>query len=72
VPALCPIAPRLLDLPTAAGYLGISPWTARDLEASGMLRRVRIPLPNGSELRKVLFDRDDLDRLIAVWKDPVR
>jgi len=47
----------------------VSAWTIRDLEATGVLARVRIPLPNGGELRKVLFDREDLDRLIARWKE---
>jgi hypothetical protein len=60
---------RLLDLNTAAAYLGLSPWTLRDLEARGVLPRVRVPLPNGGELRKLLFDRADLDRLIERWKD---
>ena len=64
-----PLYPRLLDLPTAANYLGLSPWTVRDLEASGSLQRVRIPLPHAGELRKLLFDRADLDRLIDQWKD---
>ena len=71
VPALCPITPRLLDLSAAALYLSVSAWTVRDLEAAGVLPRVRIPLPDRGELRRVLFDKDDLDRLIAVWKDPV-
>lgn len=62
------IAPRLLDLRTAAAYLGVSDWTVRDLEAAGTLRRVRIPLPNHGELRKLLFDRTDLDRLVDAWK----
>lgn len=39
------------------------------LDAASVLRRVRIPLPRGGELRKLLFDRTDLDRLIEVWKD---
>ena len=69
VPQLCPVEPRLLDLPTAAGYLSVSPWTVRDLEAAGLMARVRVPLPGGGELRKLLFDRQDLDRLIAAWKD---
>ena len=64
-----PLSPRLLDLPTAASYLGLSPWTVRDLEAAGSLQRVRIPLPHAGELRKLLFDRADLDRLIEQWKD---
>ena len=61
---------RLLDLQQAAEYLGVSPWTVRDLEASGVIPRVAIPLPNGRELRKLLFDRADLDRLIESWKLP--
>lgn len=64
-----PILPRLLDLARTASYLGVSHWTVRDLEAAGILPRVRVPLPNRGELRKLLFDREDLDRLIDVWKD---
>jgi hypothetical protein len=47
----------------------VSVWTVRDLETAGMLPRVRIPLPNGGELRKLLFDRADLDRLVETWKE---
>ena len=62
-------ARRLLDLEQTAIYLGdISPWTVRDLEAAGVLQRVRIPTRHG-ELRKILFDMHDLDRLIASWKE---
>ncbi len=60
--------PRLLELDASAAYLGVSPWTIRDLEAAGTLRRVRVPLANGGELRKLLFDRADLDRLVDAWK----
>ena len=67
VPGLCP--PRLLDLGATGAYLGVSGWTVRDLEAAGILRRVRVPLPNGGELRKLLFDKNDLDALIESWKD---
>jgi hypothetical protein len=63
------IGPRLLDLDAAATYLSVSPWTVRDLEAAGVLPRVRVPLPDGRELRKLLFDKADLDRLIGAWKD---
>jgi hypothetical protein len=63
------VTPRLLDLEAAATYLSVSPWTVRDLEAKGVLPRVRVPLPDGGELRKLLFDRADLDRLIDAWKD---
>ena len=64
-----PVSPRLLDLHTAAAYLGVSEWTVRDLEAAGILPRIRIPLPNAGELRKLLFDRTDLDCLIDGWKE---
>jgi hypothetical protein len=66
LPGLCP---RLLDLGGTAAYLGVSGWTVRDLEAAGELRRVRIPVGPGRELRKLLFDRQDLDRLLETWKD---
>ena len=66
--AVASIPPRLLDLPATAAYLGLSEWTVRDLEANGTLRRVSIPLPRGRELRKLLFDRTDLDRLVEAWK----
>src|SRR5205809_7547972 len=29
---------------------------------------VRVPLPGGAELRKLLFDKVELDRLIDAWK----
>lgn len=67
--AASPIPSRLLDLAATAVYLNVSGWTVRDLEAAGVLRRVRIPLPRGGELRRLLFDRQDLDELIAAWKD---
>ena len=63
-----PIAPRLLDLKTAAAYMSMSPWTLREIPAD-VLPRVRVPLLGGRELRKLLFDRNDLDRLIAAWKE---
>jgi hypothetical protein len=63
------LPPRLLDLHAAATYLGVSPWTIRDLEAAGVLPRVRVPLPGGRELRKLLFDKADLDQLIKAWKE---
>lgn len=64
-----PIGPRLLDLHAASAYLGVSIWKLRELEAVGTVPRIRIPLPNAGELRKLLFDRADLDRLIDGWKD---
>ncbi len=64
-----PLTPRLLNLHSTAAYLGLSQWTVRDLEAGGLLQRIRIPLPNQGELRKLVFDRMDLDRLIQTWKE---
>ena len=67
--AIAPVHPRLLDLHGTAAYLGVSAWTIRDLESAGVLLRVRLPLPNRKELRKILFDIQDLDRLIDTWKE---
>lgn len=77
--ATAPLA-RLLDVEAAAVYLGISPWTVRDLHAAGRLPRVRLPagqpkrrkgrLPSArDELRRLLFDRGDLDRLVEAGKE---
>jgi hypothetical protein len=68
-PALPASEGRLLDVRAAARYLGLAVWTVRELEWQGILPRVRIPLPGGKDLRKLLLDRVDLDRLIAAWKD---
>jgi excisionase family DNA binding protein len=51
--------PRLLDVAAAAEYLGVSAWTVRDLVERGSLARVALP-----GVRRLLFDRYDLDRLI--------
>ena len=67
--AFAPMRPRLLDVHATAIYLGVSQWTVRDILAGGILSRVRVPLPNHRELRKLLFDRNDLDRLIETWKE---
>jgi len=64
-----PVRSRLLDLDQTAQYLGISAWTVRDLVANGILRRVSIPVGGGRELRKLLFDKAELDRLIEAWKE---
>jgi hypothetical protein len=34
-----------------------------------VLRRVRVPLPNGADVRRLLFDVRDLDDIIERWKD---
>jgi excisionase family DNA binding protein len=53
---------RLLALPEAAAYLGLSPWTVRELQWKGKLPRVDLG-------RKLLFDRADLDALIERQKE---
>ena len=64
------IAPRLFDVEAAAAYLGgISVWTVRDLHAAGRLPRVRLPLAGAGELRRLLFAREDLDRLVDCSKE---
>jgi len=67
-PSPPPLDPRLLDIVQAARYLSVSPWTIRNLEWSGLLPRVWIPLADGRDLRKLLFDRINLDRLIESWR----
>jgi hypothetical protein len=54
--------PRLLGVGQAAVYLSLSPWTIRDLVASGQLRPVRLNVA-GRELRRLLLDRQDLDHI---------
>jgi len=66
---VAPITPRLLTLHGAAAYLGLSVWKVRELEAAKVLRRVRLPVGNGSELRKLLFDRVELDAVIEQSKE---
>ena len=68
-PSSSTLAPRLLDVESAAIYLSVKPGTVRGLVHGGVLRRVRIPLPDHGELRRVLLDRADLDRLVEAWKE---
>jgi excisionase family DNA binding protein len=60
---------RLLTVREAAAYLGVSRWSLREIEWAGKLKRVRIPLSGDGGLRRVLYDRADLDRLIKSWKE---
>ena len=63
---------RLMDLRTAAAYLGCSYWTLRDLVVSGHVPAVRIPSPranDGRAMRRILIDTRDLDTLIERWKE---
>ena len=64
---------RLLDVAMTAAYLSLKDDdTVRELDASGVLTpaRVLIPGAGGRPLRKVLFDRLELDRLVAGWRAP--
>jgi excisionase family DNA binding protein len=54
---------RLLGFDAAASYLNVKGQTIRRLIARGVLQPVRIPT-----LRRVLFDRQDLDSLIEAGK----
>jgi excisionase family DNA binding protein len=59
---------RLVDLQSAARLLHVSRWTIRRLVDSGQLPVVRLPFRD-SHVRRVLFDRADLERLIARSKE---
>lgn len=63
------VSGRLLSLDAAADYLGVSYWTVRDLVASGTIPRVRLPVGGARDLRRVLVDRVDLDRLVERSKE---
>jgi len=58
---------RLLNLKESAVYLGISTDCLRSMEDAGVLSRVR--LWNGqAEVRRLLYDIRDLDKLIEASK----
>jgi excisionase family DNA binding protein len=57
---------RLLGLDAAAGYLSVDAMTIRRLIGRGCLNPVRL-----EGVRRVLIDREDLDRLIATGKADV-
>jgi Helix-turn-helix domain len=58
---------RLLDVKAAAKYLGVSWRTVRELP----IPRVRLEVAGGREVRRILFDRRDLDAWIERQKDRV-
>ena len=60
------ITPRLVDIKTAAKYLGCAIWTLRDLEWRGELPAVR------NLGRRLLFDVRDLDRLVEQRKGRIQ
>ena len=61
--------PRLLSLEATAAYLSVSPWTVRSWWAAGMLHAVKPVLASGKSFRRLLFDRAELDQLIATWRE---
>jgi len=54
---------RLMSFDASAKYCGLTGQSLRRLMSRGILRPVRIPT-----LRRVLFDRQDLDELIETGK----
>ena len=69
------VLPRLLNLRAAAQYLGCSYWSVRDWVLAGLIPTVVLPPLRPREggcpkttLRRVLIDRDDLDRFIDARK----
>jgi hypothetical protein len=68
--ALAAMTPRLMDLRTSERYSSLSTWTLRTLIENGTLRRVVVPMGPDRDVRRILLDRADLDRLIESWKAP--
>jgi hypothetical protein len=65
---LASFVPRLLDVKAACAYLGVSRWTLDDLRVRGTLLPVTLPGlaedGSGRRLRRVLYDRHDLDAFV--------
>ena len=64
-PSCAPPGPRLLTRQQAADYLNLSPDMLDRLTQQGELPRVQLALGNRN-IRKVLYDRADLDRLVEL------
>jgi hypothetical protein len=58
----------LLSPEQSAAYLNIGRDAVYGLLATGVLAKVVIPGRAGSDVRRTLIDRHDLDRLVEVWK----
>ncbi len=56
-PCIVPGVQRLYSVKEAASYLRLSPWTVRSLGWNGEIPQVKIG-------RRVLYDREDLNRFI--------
>ena len=65
-------SPQLIDTKTAAALLGISVWTVRRLIDSGALPTVKIPATQGRDVRRILIDRTDIERVVQTWKQQER
>jgi hypothetical protein len=66
------LPPRLLDVHAAAKYLSVSQWAIRDLHAAGKLPRVRLALDGDREVRRLLFDLNDLNKLVDRSREDAR
>jgi excisionase family DNA binding protein len=64
-PSCAAPGPRLLTRQQAADYLNLSSDLLDRLTQQGELRRVQLTLGNRT-VRKVLYDRADLDRLVEL------
>jgi excisionase family DNA binding protein len=64
-PSCAPPGPRLLTRQQAADYLSLSSDMIDRLTQQGELRRVQLTLGDRT-VRKVLYDRADLDRLVEL------
>ena len=64
-PSCAPPGPRLLTRQQAAKYLSLSSDILDRLTQQGELPRVQLLLGNRS-IRRVLYDRADLDRLVEL------
>ena len=59
--------PRLLDLETAANYLGVSQSTVRAWLDEGKIRPHPLPGIRGRHsLEKIVFERAELDRFVGL------
>lgn len=57
-------APRLMSLDVAAAYLSLGYWTVRQAVQAGRIPVVEWPGEDGEPIRRVLLDREDLDRFV--------
>jgi excisionase family DNA binding protein len=67
-----PLAPRLLSVAAAAGYLGVSEDQVVRLVNNGVLSLVRLPAGRtdpGAPTRRLLLDRLEIDELVPKWRE---